>query len=365
MKTSQWSKLGIKTSKLGFGAMRLPKIEKEIDQKQVNEMVKYAFDHGVNYFDTAYVYGGGTSEIALGKALKQFNRKDFFIADKIPFFEKTTKDDLDKILNTSLERLGTDYIDFYLMHALDKKKVAKMKELNGIEWAKEKLKEGKIKHLGFSIHDDYETLLDVLSLYDWDFAQIQFNYMDIDDAPGEKGYEELKKRNIPIIIMEPLKGGILSDIPDNIAKPFRDLGGSNVSYGFRWLAQKDGIATILSGMSNNEQIKQNIDVFENITPLNNAEEKAIEMVRENINNSQKIGCTGCSYCMPCPHGVNIPELFKAWNVSALRPKGNWINWGDIDLENAGKCVSCGLCSTKCPQHFDIPKKIKQLIDECK
>ncbi|MEG0899359.1 MAG: aldo/keto reductase [Oscillospiraceae bacterium] len=366
MKKTKLEKLNISTSKLGFGAMRFPKKGDEIDQEQVNEMVKYAFDNGINYFDTAYVYGkDGASEKALGKALKQLKREDFFLADKMPLFDIKAENFLETTFNTTLKRLDTDYVDFYLMHALDKEKVANMKTIKAIDWAIQKKKEGKIKYIGFSIHDDVETLLDILSLYDWDFAQIQFNYMDIDDAPGEKGYDELAKRNIPIIIMEPLKGGILSDIPDKIAKPFRDLGGSNVTYAFKWLAQKTAIATILSGMSNMEQLKQNIEVFNDIKPLSDEEEKAIEMVKKNIVDSQKIGCTGCSYCMPCPAKVNIPELFKSWNVQAMGPSANWINGADIDVDNAKLCVGCGLCATKCPQHFDIPAKIRQLIAEQK
>ena len=364
MKMSSWSKLGINTSKLGFGAMRLPKDKDgNIIQEEVNEMVKYAMEHGINYYDTAYVYGNGASELALGKALKQFDRKDFFLADKMPLFNPKGEDYLEKTFNTTLTRLGTDYVDMYLMHSLRKNSVKNMVNLDAINWAVEKKKQGKIKYIGFSIHDDYDTLLEILDLYDWDFVQIQYNYMDIDDAPGEKGYEELKKRNIPIMIMEPLKGGILADIPEKLNEPFRSLGGSNVSYGFRWLAEKDGIATILSGMSNMQQLKDNIEVFENLTPLKDEEYRAIEEVKQNIKNAQKIQCTGCEYCVPCPHGVKIPQLFKAWNVSAMRSGDNWINHGDIDYENAELCIGCGLCATKCPQHFDIPAKIKELLSE--
>ena len=364
MKMSNWPKLGINTSKLGFGAMRLPKDKDgNIIQEEVNEMVKYAMEHGINYYDTAYVYGDGASELALGKALKPFDRKNYFIADKMPFFNPQGEDYLEKVFNTTLTRLDTDYVDMYLMHSMCKNYIKNMKDLDAINWAIEKKKQGKIKYIGFSIHDDYETLLEMLDLYDWDFVQIQYNYMDINDAPGQKGYEELRKRNIPIMIMEPLKGGILADISENLNKPYRDLGGSNVSYGFRWLAEQEGIATILSGMSSMQQLKDNIEIFEDIKPLNEKEYAAIEEVKENIKKSQKIQCTGCGYCIPCPQGVKIPQLFKSWNVNAMTKTDNWINHGDIDYANAELCIGCGICATRCPQHFDIPAKIKELLSE--
>ena len=363
MKMSKLDKLNISLSKLGFGAMRLPEKDGIIDQDHVNRMVKYAFDNGINYYDTAYVYDDGGSEIALGKALKQLKREDFFLADKLPFWKADSKESLDTIFNTTLERLQTDYIDFYLMHSLDRDSFEKMIEFDGVNWAIKKKKEGKIKHLGFSIHDDYDFLLEVLKQYDWDFAQIQFNYLDLDDNPGEKGYNELVKLNIPIIIMEPLKGGLLSDIPDNIAAPFRELGGSNVSYAFRWLAEKEGIVTILSGMSNMNQLEENIKVFEDIQPLNQEEHKAILKVEENIKALQKVKCTSCRYCMPCPFGVEIPDIFKAWNTKAMHNSSNWISGTFINYKSAAKCVSCGKCLSLCPQHIQIPDMLQKVISE--
>lgn len=363
MKMSKLDKLNLSLSKLGFGAMRLPKKDGVIDQDHVNKMVKYAFDNGINYYDTAYVYDDGGSEIALGNALKQLNREDFFLADKLPYWKADSKESLDKIFNTTLERLQTDYIDFYLMHSLDRDAYEKMIRYDGINWAIQKKKEGKIKYLGFSIHDDYDFLLDVLKEYDWDFAQIQFNYLDLEDNPGEKGYNELVKRNIPIIIMEPLKGGLLSDIPDNIAAPFRELGNSNVSFAFRWLAEKEGIVTILSGMSNMKQLEENIEVFKDIEPLTEDEHKAILKVEENIKALQKVKCTGCRYCMPCPLGVEIPDIFKAWNTKSMHNSSNWISGTFINYKSAAKCVACGKCLSLCPQHIQIPEMLQKVIAE--
>lgn len=360
MKLSHVPSLDATLSKLGFGAMRLPEKDGAIDQEQVNRMVKHAFDHGVNYFDTAYVYGDGASELALGTALQQLDRSKFYLADKMPFWS-IGENHLDACFQTSLDRLQTDYIDFYLLHCMGRDTYGAAKQLDAIKWAVQKKKEGKIRHLGFSIHDDYEFLLEILGDYDWDFAQIQFNYLDLQDKPGLAGYEELTRRNIPIVIMEPLKGGALADIPDHIAAPFRALGGSNVSYAFRWLAEKPGIVTILSGMSTLAQVEDNVRVFADIAPLSEAEHAAINQVEQNIKSTQKVPCTGCRYCMPCPMGVMIPDQFKAWNTQAMQPKsGNWISGAAVDAENAALCVSCGACMTHCPQHINIPEKLREL-----
>ncbi len=356
-------KLGISVSKLGFGAMRFPKIGEEIDQEQVNQMIKHAFDNGVNYFDTAYVYGGGASEIALGKALKQFNREDFFVADKLPFWGCDSEQYLKDAFQTSLDRVGVDYFDFYLLHNMSPSTYPACKEFKGLEYAIELKKQGKIKYLGFSIHADHDFLNEMLALHDFDFVQIQYNYLDENDAPGKAGYEELVKRNMPIIIMEPLKGGLLSDIPDAVTGPFKELGGSNVSYAFKWLAEKANIMTILSGMSTLEQTKENVALFQDIAPLTEKEHKAIEQVKKNIEERQKNKCTGCRYCMPCPFEVEIAPIFKAWNTLALHGSDNWISGTEIDYDSAAKCVSCGACMTHCPQNIDIPTCLQQVVAE--
>ena len=364
MQYSKLNKLNIEISKLGLGAMRFPKNGEIIDQDQVNEMVRVANEGGINYFDTAYVYDDGGSEKALGKALKQLKREDFYVTDQMPFWLVKKPEDIDRIWNETLENIGVEYIDFYLMHALDRKNFDDMMKFKGIEWAIEKKKQGFIKYLGFSIHDDVELLNEVLDLYDWDFVQIQYNYMDIDDNPGHKGYEELVKRNIPIIIMEPLKGGMLANVPKGIGDPYMKLGDkSPASYSFRWLGEKEGIATILSGMSNLEQLRENINIFNSLEPLKEEEHKAIEKVKNNINNLQKVKCTGCNYCMPCPKGVKIPGNFKAWNTKSMNMSENWISGTSIDYENASKCVGCGICASHCPQKIDIPNKIKEMISE--
>ncbi len=360
MITQKIPSLDITVSKLGFGAMRLPTVDKVIDQEHVNRMVAYAIEHGVNYFDTAFVYHGGKSEVALGQALAPYDRTSYFVASKMPFWDLKTPEDLDTTFNTTLERLGMDYIDFYLMHSLDAGTFEKLKSLNAYEWAQKKKAEGKIRHVGFSIHDNFDTLKAILDYAQWDFAQVQLNYLDLDDNPGLAGYEEITGRNIPLIIMEPLKGGILSDIPAEIAAPYARLGGTPVSFAFRWLAERPGIMTILSGMSNLEQIQQNIEVFANPAPLSDAEHDAIEQVCAGIKAAQKVPCTGCAYCMPCPAGVEIPALFKAWNTLSMRQNTNWVSGTFIDKKNAAQCVSCMQCTSHCPQHINIPEKLQEL-----
>ena len=356
--------LGNTVSKLGFGAMRLPtKPDGSIDQEHFNKMVAYAIDKGVNYFDTSFVYHDGNSEVALGIALEPYERSSYLLADKMSFWSANSEEFLETSFQTSLKKLKTDYIDFYLLHSLNELTYSKAKAVHALEWAIQKKKEGKIRYLGFSIHADYDFLLDVLKDYDWDFVQIQLNYLDTDDNPGLKGYEELAKRGIPVQIMEPLKGGVLTDLPDTVTAPFAKLGGSNASFAFRWLAEKPGIGVILSGMSSMEQVEANTAIFDEIAPLNDEEKAAIDQVKQNILDSQKVGCTGCRYCMPCPVGIDIPGSFKAWNNKSMQKNSNWISSTAVDKNKIQQCVECGQCMNHCPQNIQIPVMLKQLLQE--
>lgn len=364
MNYSTLEDLGVKLSKLGFGAMRLPvDATGTINQDAVDEMVAYAMEKGVNYFDTSIVYHNGQSEVALGKALRHFNREDYYIADKMSFWSVETPEQLDTVFEGSLERLGMEYIDFYLMHSLTHAIFDKMKRLDAINWAIEKQKQGKIKYLGFSIHDDADLLRAVLDAHNWDFAQIQYNYLDEKDRPGKEGYDELVSRGVPIIIMEPLKGGLLATLPAHFKAPLTalDQGASAASYSFRWLAEKTGIVCILSGMNQLSHMVDNINTFTNLSPLTEAEHEAITHVKKRIEESQKVSCTGCKYCLPCPLGIDIPSVFGNWNVHAMNQSGNWISGGDIDYNAAAKCIACGKCMKKCPQHIQIPDKFKELL----
>lgn len=364
MNYSTLENLGVKLSKLGFGAMRLPvDANGVINQEAVDEMVAYAMAQGVNYFDTSIVYHNGQSEVALGKALRHFSRDSYYVADKMSFWGVETPEQLDTVFEGSLERLGMAHIDFYLMHAMNYGLFDKMKKLDTINWAIEKQRQGKIKYLGFSIHDDAELLRQLLDVHNWDFVQIQYNYLDEKDRPGKEGYDELVRRGIPIIIMEPLKGGLLATIPDHFKAPLTALNPnvSAASYSFRWLAEKPGIACILSGMNQLPHMIDNINTFKNLSPLTDAEHDAIEQIKLRIQESQKVPCTACKYCLPCPLGIDIPSIFGNWNIHAMNQSGNWISGGDIDYSAVAQCIACGKCIKKCPQHIQIPDKFKELL----
>lgn len=357
---------GRKLSCLGFGLMRLPMKDGMIDQEQVNQMVKTAYDHGVTYYDTSYVYHDQKSEQALAKAIQGIDRKTIYIADKLPVWLIKSKEDCDRYLDEMLVRLETDYLDGLLLHAMDYQKLKIVKEFDIIAWGNQKKKEGKIKYFGFSIHEKYEMLVELLNLNEWDFVQIQFNYIDIIHEPGLQGYLELERRKIPVIIMEPLKGGTLARIPAHLATPFTeyDPKRSQASYGFRWLLQHQGIVTILSGMGNNEQMLDNIKTFSDSTPLQPTEMQAIQEVRANLEACIKVPCTGCNYCMPCPFGVHIPQVFKVYNERA-KYEGCLNNQPGTTYDYthyADRCVNCKKCVPLCPQHIDIPKEL-QIIKE--
>ncbi len=350
-------------SKLGFGCMRLPQKDGAIDQAHFNQMVDYAMENGVNYFDTSFVYHGGESETAIGIALEKYPRDRYYLADKMSFWSADSEEYLEKAFNTSCKKLKTDYIDFYLLHSLNDATFSTVKKLDAIKWAAEKKKQGKIKKLGFSIHAGYDCLVEILDSYAWDFVQIQYNYLDEDDNPGKKGYDELVKRKLPIIIMEPLKGGVLTDLPEEITAPYIKLGKSNPEMAFAWLAEKANIVTILSGVSNIEQLKQNIEIFKNLKPLGHEENTAIQSVRSAIKASQKVACTACRYCMPCPVGIAIPQNFKAWNLKAMQKNSNWISGTAINKTSLQGCINCGVCSSRCPQSLDIPQLLKTILSE--
>ena len=351
----------IKISHLGLGTMRLPLLNDIVDQKHVNMMIDRAIESGINYFDTAIVYHEGQSEVVLGNALSRHDRSKYYIADKMSFWNIKSNDDLDRVFNESLRKLKVDYIDFYLMHCLNDLTYGIAKKVDAFKWAIKLKEKGLIKYLGFSIHDDDILLLDVLKQANFDFAQIQYNYMDLDDKPGKKGYDILKEHKIPIVIMEPLKGGMLVDLPDNIVQPFIDIKQSNQQMAFRWLYQ-DNIFCILSGMSNIEQLNDNINIFNCFLPLNDIELSTIEQVKNNINKYKKVDCTGCKYCLPCPKNINIPNEFRAYNQISMNQSSQWISGALINKSSLKDCIECNLCVTKCPQSIQIPTVFKEMLN---
>ncbi|NLM76338.1 MAG: aldo/keto reductase [Clostridiaceae bacterium] len=379
MQYRHFGKLNISPSLLGFGCMRFPlKGEKDsdIDRDEAIKMIRYGIDNGINYVDTAYSYHGGQSEFLVGEALSDGYRDKVMLATKNPTWHVKTADDWDNFLEEQLKRLKTDRIDFYLQHCLDFDSWNKFKELNLWEKAMKAKAEGKIKYFGFSFHDDYEVFADILDTYDWDFCQIQLNYLDTDFQAGLKGLEKAQSKNIGVIIMEPLRGGkLVHNVPENILAKFRDypVQRKPVEWALRWLCHHPGISVVLSGMSTIEQVKENIEICsrEDMIPgcMSEKELSFINNLANEWKEMKQINCTGCNYCMPCPNNVNIPECFRAYNYAhsvrgdahdVSRQKYKWLTDNFADASN---CIECGACESACPQHLPIIETLKVLHEE--
>nr|WP_300837219.1 aldo/keto reductase [uncultured Acetatifactor sp.] len=367
MEKRKLEKLGIETSLLGFGCMRFPiTAEGKIDQPEAEKMLDKAIAAGVNYIDTAYPYHDGESEPLVGRALKKYDRHSFYLATKLPCWKVEKLEDADTIFAEQLTRLQTDYIDFYLMHALNKDSFHKMVEMGTVEKLEALKAAGKIKYLGFSFHDSYEVFEEIINYREWDFCQIQLNYMDAQEQAGLKGYRLTEEKNIPLVIMEPVKGGSLAAFADDITGKFRalDPNASAASFALRWVGSLPNVKVILSGMSTMEQVEDNLKTFESFKPLSPEESKTIEDIVALIKGRVQNGCTGCRYCMPCPAGVDIPGNFRVWNTYHMYQnynmvKGNWER-GLGDEKQAKNCVKCGKCEKACPQKLHIREDLEKV-----
>ncbi len=352
-------------SLLGFGCMRFPETpEGDIDQSRSQALIDDAFKKGVTHFDTAYPYHGGQSESFIGKALKKYPRDAYTLATKCPTWEIDSVADVKRIFEEQLENLGVDYVDYYLCHALNKENVEAYK-LPGVLAYLERLKhEGKIKHLGFSFHDTPDVLAEILQLHDWDFVLLQINFLDWTFQNAKKQYALVKEKGLPVMVMEPVRGGALAQLNDEAVKLLKQAAPeqSIASWALRYAASLDQVMLVLSGMSHETHVQDNINTFTDFKPLTNREKKVLNKALQAYLKSNTVPCTSCDYCMPCPYGVKIPDVFNRYNEYAISKfKGRFIK--DIESLNdhgPSTCTECGECLEKCPQKIDIPQKLSQI-----
>ena len=363
-------KLGVETSILGFGCMRFPTDSQgKIDEGPATEMLDAAYKSGVNYFDTAYVYHGGDSEKFVGKVMDRYPRDSYYLATKLPVWEVHKTEDVERLLDEQLSKLHKDYIDFYLLHALDGNRWNQMEALGVFDACMDMKKKGKIKYIGFSFHDDYDAFEKIITAKDWDFCQIQLNYMDTDIQAGLKGYKLAEDMGIPMVIMEPIKGGNLAALPKEIEEMFKEKrpNDSLASWALRWVASMPNIMTVLSGMSNMEQTKDNIGTFTNFDKTTDEENRLVLNAAKAIRSRVANGCTGCGYCMPCPAGVDIPKNFHIWNQYHMYMNLGGLNWmwnNEIGQDQkAHKCIKCGACEKVCPQKIKIREDLERMEEE--
>lgn len=358
----------LSVSVLGFGCMRLPKItpdKEDIDYDKAQELIDYALAHGINYIDTAFPYHGKTSEDFVGQALKKHDRSSFLLATKMPIWEVNTKEDVDRIFNLQLKKLQTNYIDFYLMHALSKDNFEKSRQFGVYEYLLQKKKEGAIRHLGFSFHDKPDVLEEICNTYEWDFSQIQLNYLDWEMQDAKQQYEILERHHIPCIVMEPIRGGTLANPCEAANELFKAArpDKSIASWALRYAATLPNVITVLSGMSDMEQMVDNVNTMTDFEPLTDADYTVIEKAAEAYRTKDTVPCTGCRYCMDCPFGVDIPKMFSLYNQYAVDKDEETYKAAYLatpESERATSCVACGNCETHCPQSIHIPEKMTMI-----
>lgn len=369
MEKRKFENLGVETSLLGFGCMRFPiNADGTIHEEEAEKMIDTAMNAGINYYDTAYPYHDGASEPFVGKVLNKYDRSSYYLATKLPVWLVESQEDGERIFNEQLKRLDKEYIDFYLLHSLDGATYRKIKSLGIVELCERLQKEGKIRYLGFSFHDEYEAFEEIITDRKWDFCQIQFNYMDTEEQAGLKGYALAEKLGVPLIIMEPVRGGSLAGYSEDINAMFAKMNpkASIASYALRWVGTFSNVKVILSGMSTPEQLQDNLNTFTGFEPLSEQEQKGIEEIADVLKARVKNGCTGCRYCMPCPAGVNIPANFKIWNTCAIYQKYESVQWAWESMEEkerANVCIKCGKCEAACPQKISIRKDLETLYGE--
>ena len=370
MKYRDFGRTGWKASALGFGAMRLPVIDSDsskIDEPHALKMIRYAIDNGVNYVDTAYGYHRGNSEILVGKALRDGYREKVHLATKMPVWLINSVEDFDKYFEEQLKKLQTNKIDFYLLHGLGKDRWPKIRDLGVLKWAEKKISQGKIGHLGFSFHDEYSVFKEIVDSHDWTFCQIHYNYMDKDYQAGQKGLKYAAKKGIAMVIMEPIAGGRLAIDPPEAVKDLWKTGGHRwkpAEWALQWVWDQPEVSVVLSGMSDMDHVVENVRAA-NRSGIGNLKSEDLELIEQVASKYREIGfigCTGCRYCMPCPSGVAIPEIFSLFNEFYMKDRDASVKQKykeKIKPEQMAKnCARCGNCEEQCPQHLPIRDLLK-------
>ena len=356
---------------LGFGCMRLPMKGNEVDMVELDKMVDYCMQHGANYFDTAYMYVDSKSEIAMGQVLKKYKREDFIVADKSPIYKMKTRDDVVKIFEEQLQKTQLDYFDFYMCHNINKNTIDTYRNVNMYDELLKLKNEGKIKYLGFSFHGTPDILREVVKEHKWDFCQLQVNYLDWDVVKAHEQYDIAQSEGIPVTVMEPLRGGGLVNLSDKALAKLKENypDTTPAAFGLRWAASRQNVITVLSGMSNLEQVKQNIETFMNYKDMTPEEEKTADEIARIIQSQGEINCTACKYCMEvCPKGINIPAIFSLYNqykVTNNKMLFKIYYESLAESEQAHNCIKCNLCNKNCPQNLEIPKLLAKIEEEYK
>lgn len=366
MQYRKFGKTGLNISALGFGTMRLPLTADEtIDEPQAIAMIRHGIDQGINYIDTAYPYHQGHSETLVGKALKDGYREKTYIATKCPVWKIENETDFDKILDEQLEKLGVSCIDFYLLHALGRERLEdKVLKFRLIDKMKEAREAGKIRYLGFSFHDEYEVFQDVIDLSDaWDFCQIQYNYINIDYQAGLKGLRYAAEKGLGVVVMEPLLGGKLANLEPHVAEAFEG-DKTVVEYALDFLWDQPEVSLLLSGMSDQKQVEENLMYADRsqVGMVTAAEKKYYEKAKSIFDKMALVGCTGCAYCMPCPAGLSIPDIFTAYNMTASHSREEAMEAYKAIKVNAEACKQCHCCEKECPQHIEISQMMSKIVE---
>lgn len=359
----------LRPSLLGYGCMRFPlNKDRTVDEEKAQQLIDRAMEAGVTYYDTAWFYHDGESEPMMGRLLSRYPRESYCLATKMPCSIIESLEQAKDIFAKQMERLQMDHFDFYLLHSLSGRSWKKMLELGVVDFLEQCHREGKFRWFGFSFHDEYEAFEEILRARNWDFCQIQLNYMDRDIQAGLRGHDLALELGVPLVIMEPVKGGLLAQPPEEVLEPLRalDPNATPSSWAMRWVGSLPGVKVVLSGMGSMEQLEDNLSTFSNFRPLSEKEQAAVDETARRLSQRVKNGCTGCQYCMPCPAGVDIPKSFRIWNNMEMyqNKAATRRRWKELAEEaRPDQCYRCGRCERLCPQHLPIRAQLAQAQEE--